>query len=91
MQEEHSRFMLTCNNALTSDMERSRLTAEWDGMRQEFTKLLQGWDAMHVAQSQRDVQWANVQQVLRKFFEQHHFELAQMHEKHRQEVHEQLQ
>jgi len=88
IQEEHTKVAEAGN--MKSAVDGARLEADWAHMQQEYSRLQQTWDAMHAAQQQRDVEWDNVKQVLRKFFEQHHFELQQMHEQHRQEVHKQL-
>jgi hypothetical protein len=91
IQEEYAKFQASCESRTETDTERGHLSREWFSMSQDFRLLQEKWDVMESVAKQRDVQWASVQQVLRKFFEQHHFELQQMHDKHRQEVHEKLE
>ena len=78
IQEEHSELLNS--DVLQSPQERTRITLEWQSMQQEFHSLKDMWHGLEAANKQRDIQWSHVQQVLRKFFEQHNFELQQMHE-----------
>jgi len=58
-------------------------TMQLQTLQQDFNELRSTWNAT-------SDQWANVQSVLRKFFEQHHAQLQDMHARHQQEVNEKL-